>query len=89
MKKIFLTFVMLILSGYISAENKIEVQRNNKIFNLTVKENTIGPKYTCTVDFIDDKGNYNSWTGTSDVSPMDACNKALRHTKTNDALEKD
>ncbi|MDY0088828.1 MAG: hypothetical protein RBR78_00515 [Flavobacteriaceae bacterium] len=87
MKKIFLTFVMLILSGYISAENMIEVQRNNKIFNLTVKENTIGPKYTCTVSFRNEDGTWNQWTATSDVSPMDACNKALRHTQTNNALE--
>lgn len=86
MKKIFFTFILLFSSIVIYANNiDQDICDNNEIVCLF--EDFSIAKYTCTIEMYDDDGFYVHRTATSDVSAMDACNKAMRSTQTNDALD--
>jgi len=88
MKKIFYLLVLLVSYNYGFASTSVQKQFSSYDNQFLVDFNVylIGPKYTCTVDYLDDHGNYTTNTGTSDVSATDACNKAMRDTQTNDAI---
>lgn len=90
MKNLFITVVLLVFSFHnaLANENSKEKSKSYKLnFEFSNFEQIMFfAKYTCTVSYTDEYGNNHQSTGTSDTSARDACNKALRHTQTNDAL---